>query len=143
MEGVPSNPASSSEVDRSSFWTQDAGRGEGRRISRGPPGAEVLASRGASAKMAAARGVQLATWGARLWRGLAASRQAVLSPGPLAAAVAGVALAGAGAAWHHGRVNVAAPEGSLTVLAQVRRGPFRQPQPSSSFLRRWGPWGAE
>ncbi|KAM5278917.1 calcium uptake protein 2, mitochondrial isoform 2-T2 [Hipposideros larvatus] len=68
--------------------------------------------------MAAARGVQLATWGARLWRGLAASRQAVLSPGPLAAAVAGVALAGAGAAWHHGRVNVAAPEGSLTVLAQ-------------------------
>ncbi|XP_019507911.1 PREDICTED: calcium uptake protein 2, mitochondrial [Hipposideros armiger] len=68
--------------------------------------------------MAAARGVQLATWGARLWRGLAAGRRAVLGPGPLAAAVAGVALAGAGAAWHHGRVNVAAPEGSLTVLAQ-------------------------
>jgi Ca2+-binding EF-hand superfamily protein len=36
----------------------------------------------------------------------------------LAAAVAGVALAGTGAAWLHGRVNVAPREGSLTVLAQ-------------------------
>nr|XP_019571234.1 PREDICTED: calcium uptake protein 2, mitochondrial [Rhinolophus sinicus] len=68
--------------------------------------------------MAAARGVRLAAWGARLRRGLAAGRSGVPGPGPLAAAVAGVALTGAGVAWHHGRVNVTAPEGSLTVLAQ-------------------------
>ncbi|KAM5288107.1 calcium uptake protein 2, mitochondrial isoform 2-T2 [Ctenodactylus gundi] len=70
--------------------------------------------------MAAAVGrcAWLTAWSGRLRHGLAASRRAVPSPGPLAAAVAGVALAGAGAAWHHGRVNVAAHEGSLTVLAQ-------------------------
>lgn len=40
------------------------------------------------------------------------------SRGPLAAAVAGVALAGAGAAWHHGRVKAAARESTLTGLVQ-------------------------
>lgn len=72
--------------------------------------------------MAAAAGscARLAAWGGKLRRGLAVSRQAVRSPGPLAAAVAGAALAGAGAAWHHSRVNVAARDGSLTVSAQVR-----------------------
>ncbi|XP_055099978.1 calcium uptake protein 2, mitochondrial isoform X2 [Symphalangus syndactylus] len=70
--------------------------------------------------MAAAAGscARFAAWGGRLRRGLAVSRQAVRSPGPLAAAVAGAALAGAGAAWHHSRVNVAARDGSLTVSAQ-------------------------
>nr|XP_045233277.1 calcium uptake protein 2, mitochondrial isoform X4 [Macaca fascicularis] len=70
--------------------------------------------------MAAAAGscARLAAWGGRLRRGLAASRQALPSPGPLAAAVAGAALAGVGAAWHHSRVNVAARDGSLTVSAQ-------------------------
>uniref|UniRef100_K7EW11 Mitochondrial calcium uptake 2 n=1 Tax=Pongo abelii TaxID=9601 RepID=K7EW11_PONAB len=70
--------------------------------------------------MAAAAGscARLAAWGGRLRRGLAVSREAVRSPGPLAAAVAGAALAGAGAAWHHSRVNVAARDGSLTVSAQ-------------------------
>uniref|UniRef100_A0A8D2JM67 Calcium uptake protein 2, mitochondrial n=1 Tax=Sciurus vulgaris TaxID=55149 RepID=A0A8D2JM67_SCIVU len=67
---------------------------------------------------AAGRSARLAAWGGRLRRGLAASRRAVPSPGPLAAAVAGVTLAGAGAVWHHGRLNVAARESSLTVLAQ-------------------------
>lgn len=69
--------------------------------------------------MAAARGARLAAWGARLRRGVAACRRAVPPPGPLAAAVAGVALAGAGAAWYHGRGNVAAPAAGLTVLAQA------------------------
>ncbi|KAI5931903.1 Calcium uptake protein 2, mitochondrial [Manis javanica] len=68
--------------------------------------------------MAAARGARLAAWGGRLRRGLAAGQRVLPSPRPLAAAVAGVALAGAGAAWYHGRVNVAAPEGCLSVLAQ-------------------------
>ncbi|XP_048197611.1 calcium uptake protein 2, mitochondrial isoform X2 [Perognathus longimembris pacificus] len=69
--------------------------------------------------MAAARqSARLAAWGGRLRRGLAAGRRAVPSRGSLAAAVAGMALAGAGAAWHHGRVNVATREGSLSVLAQ-------------------------
>uniref|UniRef100_A0A8C6R980 Mitochondrial calcium uptake 2 n=1 Tax=Nannospalax galili TaxID=1026970 RepID=A0A8C6R980_NANGA len=67
---------------------------------------------------AAGRSARLAAWGGRLRRRLAASRRAMPSPGPLAAVVAGVALGGAGAAWHHGRVKVAAREGSLTVLAQ-------------------------
>nr|XP_004670583.1 calcium uptake protein 2, mitochondrial [Jaculus jaculus] len=67
---------------------------------------------------AAGRSARLAAWSGRLRRGLAASRRAVPSPGPLAAALAGVALAGAGAAWHHGRVRVAAREGNLTALAQ-------------------------
>ncbi|XP_005355477.1 calcium uptake protein 2, mitochondrial [Microtus ochrogaster] len=67
---------------------------------------------------AAGRSVRLAAWGGRLRRVLAAGRQAVPRAGPVAAAVAGVALAGAGAAWHHGRVKAAAREGSLTVLAQ-------------------------
>uniref|UniRef100_A0A2K5PXY2 Mitochondrial calcium uptake 2 n=1 Tax=Cebus imitator TaxID=2715852 RepID=A0A2K5PXY2_CEBIM len=67
---------------------------------------------------AAGSGARLAAWGGRLRRGLAASRRAVPNPGSLAAAVAGAALAGAGAAWHHSRVNVAAREGSLTVSTQ-------------------------
>ncbi|EHH28884.1 EF-hand domain-containing family member A1 [Macaca mulatta] len=70
--------------------------------------------------MAAAAGscARLAAWGGRLRRGLAASRRALPSPGPLAAAVAGADLAGVGAAWHHSRVNVAARDGSLTVSEQ-------------------------
>ncbi|XP_044928359.1 calcium uptake protein 2, mitochondrial isoform X3 [Mustela putorius furo] len=69
---------------------------------------------------AAARGAWLAAWGGRLRRGIAAGRRALPGPGPgpLTAAVAGVALAGTGLAWYHGRLNVVAPEGSLTVLAQ-------------------------
>ncbi|CAH6829730.1 Micu2 [Phodopus roborovskii] len=67
---------------------------------------------------AAGRTARLAAWGGRLRRGLAAGRRAVPSPGPAAAAVAGVVLAGAGAAWHHGRVRAAARESSLKVLAQ-------------------------
>ncbi|ELW47581.1 EF-hand domain-containing family member A1 [Tupaia chinensis] len=67
---------------------------------------------------AARSGARLVAWGGRLRSGVAASRRAVPRPGPWAAAVAGVALAGAGAAWHHGRVDVSAREGSLTVLAQ-------------------------
>ncbi|XP_048657374.1 calcium uptake protein 2, mitochondrial isoform X3 [Marmota marmota marmota] len=67
---------------------------------------------------AAGRGARLAAWGGRLRQGLAASRRAVPSPGPLVAAVAGVTLAGAGAAWHHGRLNVAARDSSLPALAQ-------------------------
>ncbi|XP_036054896.1 calcium uptake protein 2, mitochondrial isoform X1 [Onychomys torridus] len=70
------------------------------------------------AAAAAGRSARLAAWGGRLRRGLAAGRRAVPSPGPLAAAVAGVALAGAGAVWHHGRVQAAAREGSPKVLAQ-------------------------
>ncbi|XP_043333775.1 calcium uptake protein 2, mitochondrial isoform X2 [Cervus elaphus] len=68
--------------------------------------------------MAAAGGSRLAALGERLRRGFAAGRRAWPGPGPVAAAVAGVAVAGAGAAWYHGRVNVAAPQGNLTVLAQ-------------------------
>ncbi|XP_068382848.1 calcium uptake protein 2, mitochondrial isoform X2 [Eschrichtius robustus] len=67
---------------------------------------------------AAAGGARLAAWGGRLRRGLAAGRRAWPSSGPVAAAVVGVALAGAGATWYHGRVNVAAPQGGLTVVAQ-------------------------
>ncbi|XP_021038073.1 calcium uptake protein 2, mitochondrial [Mus caroli] len=67
---------------------------------------------------AAGRSARLAAWGERLRRGLAAGRRTVPTRGPLAAAVAGVALAGAGAAWHHGRVKAAEREGSLTVSAQ-------------------------
>ncbi|XP_004714880.1 calcium uptake protein 2, mitochondrial [Echinops telfairi] len=67
---------------------------------------------------AAARGVLLATWGERLRRALAASRRAWPGPASWAAAVAGVALTGAGAAWYQGRVKLAASEGGLAVLAQ-------------------------
>lgn len=67
---------------------------------------------------AATRGARLAAWGGRVRRAFAASQRAFPAPGPWAAAVAGVALAGAGVAWHHGRVNNAAPEGGITVLAQ-------------------------
>ncbi|XP_064442368.1 calcium uptake protein 2, mitochondrial isoform X2 [Mirounga angustirostris] len=67
---------------------------------------------------AAARGAWLAGWGGRLRRGIAAGRRAWPGPGPSTVAVAGVALAGTGVAWYHGRMNVVAPEGSLTVLAQ-------------------------
>ncbi|XP_010592251.3 calcium uptake protein 2, mitochondrial isoform X2 [Loxodonta africana] len=67
---------------------------------------------------AAGRGPLLATWGGRLRRALAASRRALPGPAPLAAAVAGAALTGAGVGWYRGRVTLAAPEGNLTVLAQ-------------------------
>ncbi|XP_016068393.1 PREDICTED: calcium uptake protein 2, mitochondrial isoform X3 [Miniopterus natalensis] len=59
---------------------------------------------------AAIRGARLVAWVERLRRGVAA--------GPLAASVAGVAVAGVGVAWYHGLVNVAAPQGRLTVPAQ-------------------------
>lgn len=88
------------------------------------PAAKRAGRWGASAKMAAARGARLAAWGGRLRRGLAAGQRVLPGPRPLAAAVAGVALAGAGAAWYHGRVNVAAPEGCFSVLAQVRDRAF-------------------
>uniref|UniRef100_A0A8C3X9P8 Mitochondrial calcium uptake 2 n=1 Tax=Catagonus wagneri TaxID=51154 RepID=A0A8C3X9P8_9CETA len=68
--------------------------------------------------MAAAGGGRLAAWSGRLRRGLAASRRAWPGPGSVAAAAAGVAVAGAGATWYHGRVNVAASRGGLTVTAQ-------------------------
>jgi hypothetical protein len=95
---------------------------------------------------AAGRSARLAAWGGTLRRGFAASRRAVPNPGPLAAAVAGVALAGTGAAWLHGRVNVAPREGSLTVLAQVWDAPFPRVLPGSALLGRpWaggvGDWG--
>lgn len=61
--------------------------------------------------MAAAAAARLVAWGARLRRGVVV--------GPVAASVAGVALAGAGVAWYHGLVSVAAPQSRLTVLAQV------------------------
>ena len=86
--------------------------------------------------MAAAGGSRLAARGERLRRGFAAGRRAWPGPGPVAAAVAGVAVAGAGAAWYHGRVNVAAPQGSLTVLAQVRDGPSPAAPPRPSALGR-------
>ncbi|XP_006085579.1 calcium uptake protein 2, mitochondrial isoform X3 [Myotis lucifugus] len=62
--------------------------------------------------MAAAvvRSARLVAWGERLRRGVAA--------GPVAASLAGVALAGVGVAWYHGLVNVAAPQGRHSVLAQ-------------------------
>lgn len=66
-------------------------------------------------------------WGERLRRGVAA--------GPVAASLAGVALAGVGVAWYHGLVNVAAPQGRHSVLAQVGKGPLRRPPPSSSDAR--------
>lgn len=93
--------------------------------SQAPGGGGGARCSSASAKMAAAAGrsARLAAWGSQLRRGLAAGRQAVPRAGPVAAAVAGVALAGAGAAWHHGRVKAAAREGSLTVLAQVQPRP--------------------
>ncbi|XP_059540195.1 calcium uptake protein 2, mitochondrial isoform X3 [Myotis daubentonii] len=59
---------------------------------------------------AAVRGARLVAWGERLRRGVAA--------GPVAASLAGVALAGVGVAWYHGLVNVAAPQGRYSVLAQ-------------------------
>lgn len=73
---------------------------------------------------AAIRGARLVAWVERLRRGVAA--------GPLAASVAGVAVAGVGVAWYHGLVNVAAPQGRLTVPAQVGTSPLRSPLPSSS-----------
>lgn len=89
-------------------------------MAKAKSGQGTASNLGASAKMAAAAGrsAWLAAWGGRLRRGLAAGRRAVPTRGPLAAAVAGVALAGAGAAWHHGRVKAAAREGSRTVSAQ-------------------------
>ncbi|XP_066115120.1 calcium uptake protein 2, mitochondrial isoform X3 [Saccopteryx bilineata] len=63
----------------------------------------------AAAAAAAARGLRLAAWGGRLRRGLAT--------GPVAS-VAGVMLGGAVVAWYHGRMNVAAREGSVTAAVQ-------------------------
>ncbi|XP_036892984.1 calcium uptake protein 2, mitochondrial isoform X4 [Sturnira hondurensis] len=69
--------------------------------------------------MAAAPQVsRLAAWGRRLLRVVTVSSQAVRASGSLAASVASVTLAGAGVAWYHGCVNVAAPQGRFTVLAQ-------------------------
>ncbi|XP_008588037.1 PREDICTED: calcium uptake protein 2, mitochondrial-like, partial [Galeopterus variegatus] len=94
-----------------------------RRLNRGsPPAAHSVAS--AAARRSHAREAELRPPGSResgVLAGvvsLAAGRRAVPGPGPLAAAVAGVALVGAAATWHQGRVNVAAREGSLTVFAQ-------------------------
>ncbi|KAM5333899.1 calcium uptake protein 2, mitochondrial isoform 1-T1 [Glossophaga mutica] len=67
---------------------------------------------------AATRVSRLAAWGSRVLRGVTAGSQTVRASGSVAASVASVALAGAGVAWYHGRVNVAAPQGRLTVLAQ-------------------------
>ncbi|XP_037655712.1 calcium uptake protein 2, mitochondrial isoform X2 [Choloepus didactylus] len=67
---------------------------------------------------AAGLGARLAAWGGRLRHGLITSTRTSLGPGPLAAAVAGVALTGAGVAWYGGRVKAAALPGSVTVLAQ-------------------------
>lgn len=107
-----------------------------RRGSGGGGGPGLGDGWGASAKMAAAavRSARLTAWGGRLRRGLSAGRRAWPGPSALAAAVAGVALAGTGVAWYHGRVNVAAPEGRLTVLAQVRDRSFSPSPPSSSLL---------
>ena len=113
-------------------------RGSSRVVRRGGGGGGpgLGDGWGASAKMAAAavRSARLTAWGGRLRRGLSAGRRAWPGPSPLAAAVAGVALAGTGVAWYHGRVNVAAPEGRLTVLAQVRDRSFSPSPPSSSLL---------
>ncbi|KAJ8785673.1 hypothetical protein J1605_007270 [Eschrichtius robustus] len=100
--------------------TARVSRHRGRARVLGPPWEATRTRRlSASAKMAAAAGgARLAAWGGRLRRGLAAGRRAWPSSGPVAAAVVGVALAGAGATWYHGRVNVAAPQGGLTVVAQ-------------------------
>ena len=93
----------------------------------------------AAAAAAAAWSSRLAAWGSRLLRGVNAGPQAVRASGSVAASVASVALTGAGVAWYHGHVNVAGPQGRLTVLAQVGRGPFlgrhRAPQTT------WQWWG--
>ena len=118
--------------------TAQVSRHRGRARVLGPPW-EATRTRqlSASAKMAAAAGgARLAAWGGRLRRGLAAGRRAWPSSGPVAAAVVGVALAGAGATWYHGRVNVAAPQGGLTVVAQVRDGPRQASPPCPSVLGR-------
>lgn len=81
------------------------------------------------------RSARLTAWGGRLRRGISAGRRALPAPRPLAAAVAGVALAGTGVAWYHGRVNGVARGGGLSVLAQVRDQPFAPTRPSSSLLR--------
>ncbi|XP_055989016.1 calcium uptake protein 2, mitochondrial [Sorex fumeus] len=67
---------------------------------------------------AAAARRRLAAWGGSVRRGLAAGLRAAVQPGPVAAAVAGVALGGSGLAWYHGRMSVAVPAGSLTVFAK-------------------------
>ncbi|XP_024436596.1 calcium uptake protein 2, mitochondrial isoform X3 [Desmodus rotundus] len=72
----------------------------------------------AAAAAAAAWSSRLAAWGSRLLRGVNAGPQAVRASGSVAASVASVALTGAGVAWYHGHVNVAGPQGRLTVLAQ-------------------------
>ncbi|XP_053519472.1 calcium uptake protein 2, mitochondrial isoform X3 [Artibeus jamaicensis] len=67
---------------------------------------------------AAVRVSRLAAWCSRLLRGVTAGSQAVRASGWVAASAASVTLAGAGVAWYHFRVNVAAPQGGFTVLAQ-------------------------
>uniref|UniRef100_A0A4X2M3I5 Mitochondrial calcium uptake 2 n=1 Tax=Vombatus ursinus TaxID=29139 RepID=A0A4X2M3I5_VOMUR len=65
----------------------------------------------------ARRAALIATWGSCLRRGLAEGRRALPRPGPLAVAVAGAAMAGVGAVWYKGRLDLAA-SGCLTVFAQ-------------------------
>ncbi|XP_045700824.1 calcium uptake protein 2, mitochondrial isoform X1 [Phyllostomus hastatus] len=72
----------------------------------------------AAAAAVAAWVSRLAAGGSRLLRGVTAGLQTVRASGSVAASVASVALAGAGVALYHGRLNVAAPQGRLTVLAQ-------------------------
>lgn len=120
-------PSNTQTRARRAWWRPMSSRESPTLLSsRATEGGGGARRSGASAKMAAAaagRSARLAAWGGRLRRGLAAGRRTVPSRGPLAAAVAGVALAGAGAAWHHGRVKAAAREGTYTVLAQVRLSP--------------------
>lgn len=109
-------------------------------------GASVLPCRGADASAnmaaAAARSARLVAWGERLRRGVAAR--------PVAASLAGVALAGGGVAWYHGLVNVAAPQGRHSVLAQVGKGPctgrpalLRRPARDRGGGVRFGPGGED
>ncbi|KAF6120367.1 mitochondrial calcium uptake 2 [Phyllostomus discolor] len=72
----------------------------------------------AAAAAAAAWVSRLAAGGSRLLRGVTAGLQTVRASGSVAASVASLALAGAGVALYHGRVNGAAPQGRLTVQAQ-------------------------
>ncbi|XP_007495274.2 calcium uptake protein 2, mitochondrial [Monodelphis domestica] len=65
----------------------------------------------------ARRAALIAIWGNRLRNVFAVGRKALPRPGPKAVAVAGVALAGVGAVWYKGRLDL--PTGGyLTVFAQ-------------------------
>lgn len=110
----------------------------GRRpqISRGQrvhefsrEGARMLLANMAAAALRSAR---LMAWGERLRRGVAAR--------PVAASLAGVALAGVGVAWYHGLVNVAAPQGRPSILAQVGKALCAE-RPRAPPTPGLGPWG--